>query len=583
MRSRLARVVLTGLVLTAACRPSSPDAPPSAPPPSPASAPTAEPTTLEDELALLRDESTVARGLSALERRIPSLSSDAEREAVAGAMASSFLEAWDDASSHRSRMLRLCLLLSHPSTSPVWDRALGLDGSAASYEHTLLALEGIEKAGAADSVPALVAALEQLVADPLPDQAGEHAGEVRAAMVDTLGTLGDQRAVAVLIAVLEQSVEKQPVAVHRRAADALGILADPSAVDALLAAAYRVPDVMTTTNIAERSRTALAAIGEPAVPRVVDMLEGRHEAINELAQQHGIDPSNTTMGAAMLLGTIGSPTAVDPLLEALPTDDCRGRRRRPDASTDDFQTISMRAVIANALGQIGDEEAVAPLCRCATASRDPQDMFPIAEALGRIGGPKATRCLARVIETGSYDADAVVSPEYEHEIRWEAARFGILAAGADGLPAIEAALRAKQPPAVTRETAQWEPGRALLSRCGQDSDCLLRTLADPQANWFAREVAAITLARRSPGDAALAERIAAAFSVRNPDARVTMAWLAGHMMRGARCPRCAELLADRLEQERLSRPPKEYQLSVLTARYAIAKLREPGPRPAESP
>ncbi|MCX4245342.1 hypothetical protein [Paraliomyxa miuraensis] len=54
-----------------------------------------------------------------------------------------------------------------------------------------------------------------------------------------------------------------------------------------------------------------------------------------------------------------------------------------------------------------------------------------------------------------------------------------------------------------------------------------------------------------------------------------MAWLSAHVMQGARCPRCAVWLSDRLEQERDSRPPKEYQLSVLMARYSIGRLREP--------
>ncbi|MEM9456269.1 MAG: hypothetical protein AAGF11_18955 [Myxococcota bacterium] len=44
---------------------------------------------------------------------------------------------------------------------------------------------------------------------------------------------------------------------------------------------------------------------------------------------------------------------------------------------------------------------------------------------GGWGGARATACLARVIEKGRFDADAVASAEYEHEIRWEAARFGV--------------------------------------------------------------------------------------------------------------------------------------------------------------
>lgn len=86
----------------------------------------------------------------------------------------------------------------------------------------------------------------------------------------------------------------------------------------------------------------------------------------------------------------------------------------------------------------------------------------------------------------------------------------------------------------------------------------------------------MNLARASRrGDANVAERIAAAYSVRNADARVTMAWLAAHVMQGERCPSCAERLFEVLAQERDTRLPKEFQLSVLMARYSIARLREP--------
>lgn len=457
--------------------------------------------------------------------------------------------------------------------APVDDApALGLDGTTTAYQRTLRAIDAIVKANATESTPALVAALEAIVANPRLDATGE----VREALVDALGMVGDARAVPTLVTVLEQPAEAQPVAVHRRAADALGRFADPVATDALLSASFRVPDVFSTTSLAERSKVAMAAIGTPAVPRVVDLLEGRHAPIEALAREHDIDRAILTMAAASFLGTIGSPAGVEPLLRVLPTNDCGARPRRGGSSEGDFEARTLRAMVATSLGLLGDERAVEPLCRCATASKDPTDMFPIAEALGRIGGTRASECLARVIRTGAYDRDVVQSPELEHEIRWEAMRFGILAAGPEGLPAIEAAMRAKgQPAAVVRHAAQWEAGRSLVERCGQDARCLQDVLAEPQADWFAREVAAVLLARRSPGDAETAERIAQAFSIRNPDARVTMAWLSAHVMQGARCPRCAGKLIERLEQERETKLPAQYQLSVLTARYSIAKLREP--------
>jgi HEAT repeat protein len=98
-------------------------------------------------------------------------------------------------------------------------------------------------------------------------------------MAETLGRLGSDKAVPVLIKAMEQTREKQPVRVHREAAEALGRIGDPAAVDALLTVTFRVPDAPTTTSIGERSKLALVRIGEPAVPKVVQMLRGEHDEV----------------------------------------------------------------------------------------------------------------------------------------------------------------------------------------------------------------------------------------------------------------------------------------------------------------
>ncbi len=537
--------------------------------------PSSEVTTLEDEVTLLRDEATRARGLSALEHRLGDARDPQTRAAMAEAIATPLAEVWDDAGPSQSRILRLCLALEHPSLVPVWTRALGLDGSAAAQENTRLALDGIARASATRAVPSIISALEAQLAQPSLDR-GEPGGEVRGAMIETLGALGDRRATPVLMSVLEQSVDVQPVSVHRKAAVALGRLGDPAAVDSLILVPYRVPDVPSTVNIGERAKTALVAIGEPAVPRVIDALEGRYEELEWLAARHGLDVSVVSSSAAMLLGALGSRSAVEPLLKRLPTGDCRAGGRMTPEDPDGWGIINMRAVVANALGLIGDERAVAPLCRCATASGNPGDMVPIMEALGRIGGSQATKCLARVVRKGRYHPDVVGSPQFEHESRWEAARFGLLAAGSSDRAVIEAAMKdRRQPETVVARMKPWAQGRAVLERCGDDPTCFTEVLGNPAADWFAREIAAINLARLSPGDAVVAERIAAAYSVRNPDARVTMAWLAAHVMQGKRCAGCAARLTNILEQEKDSRPSAQYQLSVLVARYSIARLREP--------
>ncbi len=573
MHSRCSGQVGFALALSVmlACRP---EASSSTPPPAgdaPRSIATPPPpANVDEELEHLRRPSTRAEALARLDSRIAAAPDDAARRALVDAVVPAFVEIWGEAAPHRLRMLRLCMALRHPGAAPVWNLAIGLDGTAASYDQTLLALAAVVQTQAKGSVETIIEALRALLEHPQYD-GGDDAGAVRVAMAGALGRLGDRRAVPVLLHTLEQPRARQPVAVHREAVDALGRIRDPAAIDALLTVAYRVPDAMTSANLFERSKAALAAIGEPAVARTIDMLRGRHQAVQELAAHHSLQQRVVATGAAMVLGVIGDPAAVPSLLGEIPTADCRARRRtRPDEP----DTLAYRAVVANALGLIGDPRAVSSLCRCATASRNPTDMFPIAEALARIGGTEATACLVRVIEHGVYDADNVASTDFVHEIRWEAARFAVLAAPVAELDRVhEAVSRARQDPVVSRHMGDGTAGLELRRQCGADLTCLLETLDDPKAAAFDREIAAVTAARIAPGRRDVAERIAAAYDVPDPDARVTMAWLAAQTLGGVRCPACAQRLEDHLEQATATRLPSEYMLSVLMARYAVARLR----------
>lgn len=85
------------------------------------------------------------------------------------------------------------------------------------------------------------------------------------------------------------------------------------------------------------------------------------------------------------------------------------------------------------------------------------------------------------------------------------------------------------------------------------------------------------MARASPGSDEAATRIARAFAVPDPDGRVTMAWLVAKMLGDGdqRCDACVQALEEQLERDSGSRS-KAYQLSVLTARYTLAKIRPAG-------
>jgi HEAT repeat protein len=534
-----------------------------------------DPNKFETHVEKLKEQSSRATGMSGLQKLVKTIvtARNAERIAEFGdKVVPAFLEIWDEAPEQREAMLKILLDVGDAKATPVWVKALALDGSAEARTAALLALEGMKKAKPADAVEPLIAALDALIADPKNDKGNEE-GKVRLELVEVLGAVRDKRAVPVLIKALEQTKENQPVAIHRAAASALGEIGDPAAVDALLTVQFRVPDAPSTTDISNRAKLALVAIGDPAVPGVMKMLRGEMEAVNKLAADAGVDIGVVKQSAAGILTSMGTKAAVEDLVAFMPKADCE---EGVDPDEVDPADANLRAFVARALGFIGDDRAVEALCTCSLASKNPGDMFEIANALGRIGGPKAAECLNKVVATGEYDQEAVTNSDFVHQIRWEAARFAVLAADGATIAAVKEAMAAgaKGDAKVAEELKAWEPGVALVEKCKDDKACYLESVKDTTADWFPREVAASALVRLAKGDAAVAEEVAKAFKVRSPDARVTMAWATWKLMDGAKCQPCADALQAVIDGEKGSMPPT-MQLAVLTARDSIAKLAAP--------
>ena len=539
-----------------------------------------DPYKFETHIANIKDSSKRASGFTGLEDLVKTVVTSPDNkdriEEFATVVIPVFEEIWDEAPEHQEKMLVMLRDIGHPKGATLWNKALALDGSAEARKKSILALEGIKKSKATDSVDKVIEELEKLLANPKNDAGGNADGDVRELMCKTLGALGDKRATKTLIKTMEQTAEVQPVKVHRAAAAALGKIGDPAAVDALLTVTYRVPDAATSKNIGVQAKQALVAIGDPAIDGVLLMLQGKHEEVQKLAAQVGIDQFNIQQTAALILGAMGSPKAVDELLKIFPQDDCKAAAPDPKKKDEeelepDAAYAGLRAVIANALGFIGDPKGVDPMCTCATASKNPADMFPIHEALGRIGGTKSVDCLVNVIKTAEYTKDAIATADLKYEARWESGRFAILAAGPDDLAKIQEALAAQTDAKVKEENAKWAEGIKVLESCKTNKDCYLETLRNSNADWFAREKAAYEAARLGDGDPKVALEIAKAYKVRNPDARVTMAWLPAKMMHGKPCPECAAALQSVLDAEELS-TDASYQAPVLMARDTIAKL-----------
>ncbi len=539
-----------------------------------------DPNAFETYTAQLDDPNTRAAAMGQLERLAKGAASgDSEerKQEFADKVIPAFVKLWDDADPEtRQQMLTMVRDVGRPEAVELWKKAIVLDGTAEGAKASLLALQGIRDAKATDATDAVIEQFDKLIQDPSMDE-GEETGRIRLEYAKTLGILGDTKAVPVLIKALGQPVDMQPVAIHRETIKALGDIGDASAAEALLVASISVPDGFSTTNVFNRVMIALAHFGADAYEPAFKMFKGENEQINKLAAEADppLDDRNLKTIAVQFLGVIGSPKAVPELVAFMPQDDCveGGEWEDEEAET---AGVVLRSALSRQLGFIGDEGAVETLCKCSVASRRPADMFEIAQALGYIGGKNAAECLANTVVTnGDYRDDVVENSDFRYQIRWEAGRFAVLAAGPDEVATVQAAFDAQKDEKVKAGLEPWKKGIDLTNKCKADAACYMGVLENQDADWFEREKAAVEVAKLKKGDKDAALAISKAFKVRNPDARVTMAVLAPRVLDGTRCQECADAFQGVMDAEKGSMDAK-MQLAVLKARHAIAKLEDPG-------
>jgi HEAT repeat protein len=183
--------------------------------------------------------------------------------------------------------------------------------------------------------------------------------DVRVRVAETLGKIGDARAIDPLIRVLEDMIEA-----HRRRISA-GRPGPP------LGQALREDKDL------ELVQEALGRIGEPAI-----------EPLIRARKEKGIsEGSQFATATADAVRYIGQP-AIEPLVRTLKDKDW-----------------SVRGWAATRLGDIGDVRAVEPLVRALRDDRDARVRSSAAGALGRIGDVRAMEPLVRALKE---DRDLVV-------------------------------------------------------------------------------------------------------------------------------------------------------------------------------
>lgn len=534
-----------------------------------------DPNALETHVKKLDDDSSRAEAFNQLERIVSGIVTDPEdprRKEFAEKVLPKFEEIWDGAEPYREQMLTMALQMERPEAAGIWSKAVVTDGSAEGHKQALLALQGVRVANATGAAGAIVAEFKNLSDNPSKDMGAGQEGALRYEMAKTLGELRAKEAVEPLIAALSMPEEKQPKPVYKAAIDALGQIGDPAAVDALIQVQFAVADAPGTQSIGERAVRALGAIGAPAVPKLIETMEGKNEKVNGVAAEKGVDVQIVQQSAVRILGVIGSADATEGIVAYMPQKDC-GEEPEEIDDEEKARGVGLRAFAANSLGYIGDAKAVPALCGCRNATRNPGDLWEITSALGRIGGDEAFACLTDIFTQGYYDPEEAVNSDFKFQIRWEGMRWLVLAAAPGQAGDIKAALEGND--AKVKEEVEklgWSKGVAVLEECKEDKACYEKVMGDATRDWFEREVAGFNYARMSEtGDVAAATALAKAFKTRDAGARMNFAWLTAKVAGDSDCQACADALEGVMKAEELTKD-MTMQGAWLMARQSIAKV-----------
>ena len=294
-----------------------------------------DPNALETHVQKLDDAEARGDAIKQLERIVSGIAADpadARRAEFAEKVVPKLAEIYDatETAPYRDSILDMALKMERPEASVIWAKAVavdsgsGIDGSAEGHKRAITALQGIRAANATANAVDVVTAFTTLQEKPSKDMGTGQEGALRYEMAKTLGAIKAKEGVAPLIAALQAKESDQPKGIYKAAIDALGQIGDPAAVDALITVQFSVADSPGTQSIPERAVRALGAIGEGAVPKLIETMEGNNEAVNALAAKNDLDVQVVQQSAVRSLGVVGSTKATKEILAYMPQRDCGG-------------------------------------------------------------------------------------------------------------------------------------------------------------------------------------------------------------------------------------------------------------------
>lgn len=223
-------------------------------------------------------------------------------------------------------ILDLLKEMQDPRTLPALIKALDWR-TEVSEEHAIRAAQALQNIDVpqdkkGDVINALSDAIEKVEGSRPIDN------RMRIEFLRALGHMNDKAAAPVLVKVMTRQSEDQAFPINRLAAEQLGELGVPSAVPDLIRALFLFDPNNPASHMNDVATEALVRIGRPAYQPLLDLLNGKNKAANDIAKANieAIKARNPQQAAQMsvkqvtsseamnALGALGFADALDPLL-----------------------------------------------------------------------------------------------------------------------------------------------------------------------------------------------------------------------------------------------------------------------------
>jgi HEAT repeat protein len=292
------------------------------------------------------------------------------------------IAAWK--STHDAAMLDALIHFHDPRSIPALVDTLGY--TKEDFDSAAKAAEELGSLKATQAVDGLLKMLE------VPLDIKDRANLAKQAAIRALAKIKDARSVEPLAKIVQGMPDEQDLYLNKVAALALAEMPDARAVPGLLRGLFIARADGAT--IFQECRYALVRIGEPAVDPLVEMLEERNAAINEMAKKLEFKPGVIPYKAAYVLGDLRSKKAAPALL----------RRLKEPLKGD------MQAEILRALGHIGAPDGIEAIrATLGNKKADAKLRQAAADALLAAGDAASLKSLFEIARTGSAAANLRVA------------------------------------------------------------------------------------------------------------------------------------------------------------------------------